>query len=128
MPFEEYLKNKHAETYTGTDDNMTDSFDKYLMDIDVYEWLELGDEYVKSFIGVDIAKGESKTVVSEINNTEPKICKYTIKKVLDRVAEVFDRHYPSDCYSYIIEDKVLEEIKSLLPRTKNHKATNSRGV
>lgn len=37
MLFEQYLQNKHAETYTGLDDDMSDSYEAFL------ERLEPGD-------------------------------------------------------------------------------------
>ena len=30
---EEYLKDKHAETYQGTDDDMVEDFERYLTDV-----------------------------------------------------------------------------------------------
>ncbi len=44
---EEYLKNVHARNYTGTDDDMPDSFEAYLVNLDVDEWIKLADEYVE---------------------------------------------------------------------------------
>ena len=43
--FEEYLEDKHAKTYMGTDDDMSDSFDSYLQNLDIDDWLRLGTLY-----------------------------------------------------------------------------------
>lgn len=43
--FEEYMGNIHAQNYAGTDDDMQDSFDKFMQDLQVDEWLQYGDEY-----------------------------------------------------------------------------------
>ena len=43
--FEEFLQKKHAEDYMGTDDNMSDSFDNFVTDMTVEEWIAMGDEY-----------------------------------------------------------------------------------
>lgn len=42
---EEFLKEKHAEQYTGLDDDMSDAFDNWMMDLDVDEWIMYGDMY-----------------------------------------------------------------------------------
>lgn len=43
--FELFLQYKHAEDYLGTDDDMPDDFERFLQDLDVNDWLELGDEF-----------------------------------------------------------------------------------
>ena len=45
---EEYLKQEHAENYMGTDDNMTDAFDNWLLQLDVDEWIELSESFAQS--------------------------------------------------------------------------------
>ncbi len=45
---EDFLQEKHAENYTGTDDDMPDSFDTWLQNLDVEEWISLADEYKQS--------------------------------------------------------------------------------
>jgi hypothetical protein len=45
---EDFLQNKHAEDYMGTDDDMPDSFDAWLQNLDVDEWIKLADEYKKN--------------------------------------------------------------------------------
>lgn len=52
--FEDFLKDKHAEDYHGTDDDMPDAFDNWISNLDVEEWLAYGDEFKK------IKKDESK--------------------------------------------------------------------
>ncbi len=42
---EEFLKNKHAEEYKGTDDDMSDHFDWWLGNLDIQEWFDYSDEY-----------------------------------------------------------------------------------
>lgn len=43
--FEDFLKNKHAANYSGTDDAMSDAFDTWLAQLDVEEMLKYGQEY-----------------------------------------------------------------------------------
>ena len=38
--FEDYLQHLHAEDYHGTDDDMPDAYESWLMDFDVAEILE----------------------------------------------------------------------------------------
>lgn len=45
--FEEFLQEKHAENYTGTDDDMPDSFDHWLVELDYEDWLRYGEEFNK---------------------------------------------------------------------------------
>lgn len=42
---EEFLKVKHAEDYMGTDDDIPDAFDAWLLNLDVDEWIMYGDMY-----------------------------------------------------------------------------------
>jgi hypothetical protein len=48
--FEDYLKTKHAENYMGTDDDMADSFDDYISNLQIDETIVLADEWVKNVI------------------------------------------------------------------------------
>lgn len=40
--FEEFMKDEHASTYHGTDDDMPDSFDNWLCELSPDEWLTYG--------------------------------------------------------------------------------------
>lgn len=42
--FEIYLKEVHAKQYTGTDDDMPDDFDNWLVGLDSDELIELGNK------------------------------------------------------------------------------------
>lgn len=46
--FEDFLTDKHAKQYTGTDDNMSDDFNKWLQNLSVDEWLKYGDEFAET--------------------------------------------------------------------------------
>lgn len=48
--FENFLKEKHAEDYMGTDDDMGDDFECFLEDIEKDEMLELADEWTKNVL------------------------------------------------------------------------------
>lgn len=43
--FEDYLKEVHMKGYGGTDDDSVDAFEKWITELQVDEWLALGDEY-----------------------------------------------------------------------------------
>jgi len=43
--FEDFLGSKHADGYMGCDDDMSDSFDNWLCDLDAEEWIKYADEY-----------------------------------------------------------------------------------
>lgn len=45
MTFEEFLKEKHARTYTGTDDAMPEAFDAWLEGLSVDEWIAYRQAY-----------------------------------------------------------------------------------
>jgi len=58
-PFEEYLKEIHAKDYMGTDDDMPDSFNDFLGNLDGEEYIEHGNAFSKmllDLIGKDITK------------------------------------------------------------------------
>ena len=37
--FDDFLREEHADYYTGTDDDMPDDFDNWLQELDPDEWL-----------------------------------------------------------------------------------------
>lgn len=43
--FEDFLKEKHAEGYSGTDDNMPGSFNNWLLSMDGEEYLQYAQEW-----------------------------------------------------------------------------------
>lgn len=48
--FENFLEEKHAENYMGTDDDMSDSFDHYISNLQVDEVMQLADEWTANVI------------------------------------------------------------------------------
>ena len=46
--FEDYLQEKHAEQYTGLDDEMPDDYEAWLSDLDVSELISYGNGYAKT--------------------------------------------------------------------------------
>lgn len=47
--FEEYLKDVHGAQYVGTDDYMSDDFDKWLCEMDMDELLILGGKAIEKY-------------------------------------------------------------------------------
>ena len=45
IKFEEFLKERHAGDYHGTDDAMSDAYEKWLADMDMDTLIALGDLY-----------------------------------------------------------------------------------
>ncbi len=45
--FEDYLQEKHAEQYTGLDDEMPDDYETWLADLDVNDLIKYGNQYGK---------------------------------------------------------------------------------
>lgn len=37
--FREYLEEQHAKTYTGSDDDMPDAFEKWLSELELEDWI-----------------------------------------------------------------------------------------
>ncbi|KKR00137.1 MAG: hypothetical protein UT24_C0016G0026 [Candidatus Woesebacteria bacterium GW2011_GWB1_39_12] len=51
--FEDFLRKKHADQYTGTDDLMPDDYEDWLMDLSADDFIDFGNEYgkvIKSFM------------------------------------------------------------------------------
>jgi hypothetical protein len=46
--FEDCLQEFHAESYHGTDDNMPDAFDAWLVELDADSWIALGDRALET--------------------------------------------------------------------------------
>lgn len=53
--FEQFLIDKHATQYLGTDDDMPDDFDEWLCQLTNDEWIKLGELFGKecSFKAID---------------------------------------------------------------------------
>lgn len=45
--FEEYLQTKHAEQYTGLDDEMPDDYEEWLSGLDVQEIIDMANDWHK---------------------------------------------------------------------------------
>lgn len=41
-PFEDFLKEEHARNYSGTDDDMYDAFESWLAQLEIDEFISLG--------------------------------------------------------------------------------------
>ena len=67
--FENYLKDIHARNYMGTDDNMSDSFDHWLSNLDVEEILDFGNQAISSTLAKNLGsvKSEKKALSSKEN-------------------------------------------------------------
>ena len=67
--FENYLKDIHAKNYMGTDDNMSDSFEQWLSNLDVQEMLDFGEQAINSSLAKKLGsiKSEKKALSSKEN-------------------------------------------------------------
>ena len=45
--FEDFLQEKHAEDYHGTDDDMPDAFDHWVSNLEIQEVMDYAEEMVK---------------------------------------------------------------------------------
>lgn len=50
MSFEDYLKEMHAQDYHGTDDDMPDAFDNWLVELQVDDLIGYGDKFIEDTI------------------------------------------------------------------------------
>ncbi len=46
--FEDYLQTKHAEQYTGLDDEMPDDYNDWLDNLSIDDWIELGNKFARN--------------------------------------------------------------------------------
>jgi len=51
--FEDFLRTKHAEQYTGTDDDMGDNFNDWLTEIDVEELIGYGNQMANMLLNTN---------------------------------------------------------------------------
>ena len=47
--FEEYLKEQHAKMYMGTDDDMPDSFERWLTEMAVDDLIAFADKLIEKY-------------------------------------------------------------------------------
>lgn len=50
LTFEDFLREKHGENYTGTDDMMPDAYEFWLERLDIEEMIQLGEQYGKKLL------------------------------------------------------------------------------
>ena len=50
ITFEDFLSDKHADGYMGLDDDMPDSFDDWVSNLDVQEIIDYTEELLKTII------------------------------------------------------------------------------
>jgi len=62
MNFEDYLGEKHAEQYTGLDDEMSDDFVDWMEQLDNQELIDYADEYIKK-VKEDINKSFNDVIL-----------------------------------------------------------------
>jgi len=48
--FEDYLRDKHADDYAGNDDDMSDSYEAWLTNLDNEELIEFGNKAMELII------------------------------------------------------------------------------
>lgn len=46
--FEDFLRIKHAETYIGTDDDMSDAFEHWVSNLDAQDFIDMADEAINT--------------------------------------------------------------------------------
>ena len=60
---EKYLQELHAEEYMGTDDDMPEAFDTWLVELQVEDWIENADRYAdikEMLVQARLLKGDYK--------------------------------------------------------------------
>lgn len=67
--FEDFLREIHARTYSGTDDDMDDNFVSWLLRLDPNEWLVYGNQALAESLGKNLGsvKTEKKAVAAREN-------------------------------------------------------------
>ena len=62
--FEDYLQEKHAEQYTGLDDEMPDNYEDWLADLDINDLIKWANKYAKVCnIATNKAKDKAKEII-----------------------------------------------------------------
>ena len=93
IDFEQFLMDKHAEGYVGTDDMMMDSFNEWVADLEVMEFIEYGDTYAKRLFR---------------KFGKEKIDKEKIRKIIDKIDSKADTLYaPSD----VLAEAIIKELE-----------------
>jgi hypothetical protein len=65
--FEDYLSEKHAESYNGCDDNMPDSFESWCGELGWEEIMQYADDWRDEQVKF-VAKEVKEMVLAELNN------------------------------------------------------------
>jgi|GEM_PF-2298138 len=75
--FEDYLKEIHAQDYTGTDDDMPEAFESWLGGLDIEEFMSYADQYA------EIKYREGQEQMYESMAEQNKTFMEVNKKILD---------------------------------------------
>lgn len=75
LEFESFLKDEHAKNYTGLDDDMPDSFENWLTNLEAGEYIDLANKAIKTntikLLQSDIERlGVAKTEETDYRNDE----------------------------------------------------------
>ena len=65
---DEYLQSVHAKDYVGTDDDMTDDYNNWLVELQVDDWLNSSEEALSQELQAQ--KKRVLEIVEEVGNTE----------------------------------------------------------
>ena len=52
-PFEEFLKDIHAKSYAGTDDDMQDDYEKWLSNLDIEQIIRYGNQALNMALDIN---------------------------------------------------------------------------
>ena len=58
--FENYLKEKHGETYTGLDDDMPDAYEAWLDELQIDDFIQYADEAIVKYSAKALGSRTSK--------------------------------------------------------------------
>lgn len=64
MTFLKFLAEKHSIGYVGTDDAMSDSFDKWVGSIEPDEWIKLAEEWGNQCVKIGYVKASNDALNS----------------------------------------------------------------
>lgn len=106
--FEDFLKEKHAENYMGTDDNMPDSFERWLENLEAQELIDFAEQAIVKYSAVALGsvKTEKKAKSSRANG---------LKGGRPKLLEGLDKNYKIQDKPYVLyeipEKDLLTELE-----------------
>jgi len=91
--FEQFLKEKHSETYMGTDDEINNKFELWLSELQVDNLLVYADDFINSIRQKDREELIEKIKNYYKTNTNDVFMDNIFRTIINELKQIISNHY-----------------------------------